>query len=96
MIKLDWLNRTCYACPSQWEGETSEGLRFYARYRWGWLSVQVGKETILGKALGDNLDGLMEERELKFQLRDLVDFSAIGMIPECSELDDGFFTHSED
>lgn len=95
MIKLDWLNKTCHACPSQWEGETSEGLRFYARYRWGYLSVSVCKETILKNSLGDSFDGLMEDNELKFQLRELIDFSNIATKLEDNMLGDGFSTHSE-
>ena len=96
MIKLATLEKTCFACPSQWHGMTDSGLYFYARYRYGWLSVEVGKETILEKRIGDSLDGLLEDDDLKIHLADLVDFSGITWIPERNGIEDGFQTHSED
>lgn len=70
--------RTCYACPSQWEGETADGRYVYARYRWGYLCVGVGDSwdqaiqagsrpymAIVSKQLGDNMDGVLGYDELK-------------------------------
>jgi hypothetical protein len=66
MIQLKTLKQTCMACPSQWEAETEEGSPIYIRYRWGYLSVRVGKigqeivtdyEEILGVQFGELLDG---------------------------------------
>lgn len=39
------------ACPAQWEGETDQRDRVYARYRWGYLRVEVGDEIVFGKQL---------------------------------------------
>jgi hypothetical protein len=36
------LARTCYACPSQWEGRLADDRPLYIRYRWGQLSVHIG------------------------------------------------------
>ena len=33
MDRIVELTQTCYACPSQWEGTTSEGRYLYIRYQ---------------------------------------------------------------
>jgi hypothetical protein len=80
------LKKTCIACPSQWEGTLDDGRAVYARYRWGELSVGVGKDVKdavksrrEGKALfrehvGDGLDGFMDFEELRGHLYGLLDF----------------------
>ncbi len=86
------LIQTCSACPSQWEGRVVEGMGdeldgdmdvagrpVYIRYRWGFLSVRLGKVDgdlwdaadggeILGKQVGDKLHGEMEQEELATHL----------------------------
>jgi len=52
MIKVSEVVRTCHACPSQWEGTTSEGQHVYVRYRWGFLRVDVDNETVFAKQIG--------------------------------------------
>jgi hypothetical protein len=52
MINVSEVVRTCHACPSQWEGTTNEGKRVYARYRWGFLRVDVDDETIFAEQIG--------------------------------------------
>jgi len=37
------LKMTCHASPSQWEIKLTSGLFCYVRYRWGYLSVGIGK-----------------------------------------------------
>lgn len=44
MMKIKFLKRTCIACPSQWEGKLSDGREIYIRFRWGKLTVNVGKD----------------------------------------------------
>ena len=43
--KRDWklvsLDRTCLACPSQWEAEDEFGRSVYIRYRGGYFSVGI-------------------------------------------------------
>lgn len=41
-LRVKSIIRTCYACPSQWEGETEDGRKVYVRYRHGLLSVGLG------------------------------------------------------
>ena len=77
------LIKTCGACPTQWEGETSDGDDVYIRYRWGYLSVRINNEEIFGVQLSDNLDGYLEYDELKKQINSFM------IIPfyETSEID---------
>lgn len=39
MLQIKDLKRTCYACPSQWEGTLEDGHMIYIRYRHGRFSV---------------------------------------------------------
>jgi len=42
--KVVALNKTCFACPAQWEGTLEDGRTIYARYRSGALSVGIGDD----------------------------------------------------
>lgn len=65
-----FITRTCDACPSQWHIVT-EGRHYYARYRYGRLSLHrstddgwpLGPE-LFAEQLGDDLDGCMEDEEM--------------------------------
>lgn len=75
------LRRTCTACPSAWEGITDTGCQVYIRYRWGTLTVRVGKEgfdyfdhpvlnvvdmdVLMDEKIGDPLDGLIKYDDMK-------------------------------
>lgn len=63
-IVLTDLEITCGACPSQWEGETVEGKSFYARYRWGFLRVDINGETVFSINYGDDNCGVMDTDEM--------------------------------
>lgn len=39
---LSQINRTCFACPSQWDALDSEGNYVYMRYRYGKMKVYQG------------------------------------------------------
>ncbi len=52
MIRVKNVKRTCHACPSQWEGTTDDGKPVYARYRWGFLRVEVNSEVVFGERIG--------------------------------------------
>lgn len=70
------VNRTCSACPSQWELTLKDGRMIYVRYRWGMLSIRispdpttdigdaVGGEELIHEQLGDDLDGCIEYHEI--------------------------------
>ena len=74
------LEKTCDACPSQWQGNLEDGRMFYIRYRWGNFNAYVSKEStdkvldaIKGDVLvsidnyGDEFDGSMED-EVMFKI----------------------------
>ena len=82
------LEKTCPACPAQWEGELDDGRSLYARYRGGVLSVGVGddiegavrnswsEEAFYFEHVGDCLDGFMNFAELRAHLDGLLEFPA--------------------
>jgi hypothetical protein len=72
MVIVNELEKTCDACPSQWEGKTIDGRHVYVRYRWGWLQVGFGPsldaavdDDTIGKQLGDSFDGFLDLDGLK-------------------------------
>ena len=50
-MKLRTLEKTCEACPAQWEGQLEDGRYVYVRYRWGVLRVGMGDTK--DQAIGD-------------------------------------------
>ena len=42
MITVTKAERTCSACPAQWDALTDDDREVYVRYRHGWLTVSVG------------------------------------------------------
>ncbi len=72
LIRVVSLQRTCQACPSQWEGRTDDGRWVYVRYRWGHLQVGIGPtledavdNDSISLDLGDELDGVLSYDELR-------------------------------
>jgi hypothetical protein len=63
--------QTCYACPSQWEGETETGQRLYIRYRWGYLRITLDEIEIFGQQLGDEWHGVLEQEKVLYLLNHL-------------------------
>jgi hypothetical protein len=71
-VTVTTITQTCLACPSQWEGTADDGRVVYIRYRWGSLSIGVGRT--LQEAVnadrwtldyGDPIDGFLAYDELK-------------------------------
>lgn len=61
--KVAYLEQTCTACPSQWEGKMEDGRYVYIRYRWGALSWTVGEETQYRDTMDAN-DGFMSTDDM--------------------------------
>lgn len=88
MYIITELNKTCDACPAQWEGRTSDGFPIYIRYRWGHLSICIGPnkdgdydEAVMGQEIfacdsGDGFDGFLSFKELKKLTKGKIKFKA--------------------
>ena len=86
--KVVALEKTCFACPAQWEGTLEDGRTIYARYRGGALSVGIGDDldkavengwtdqALYADCVGDALDGFMDVEELRTHLYGLLEFPA--------------------
>lgn len=83
--KVKHIERTCDACPTQYEGEFEDGDRLYIRYRWGELSVMkyapnepsglmLAKNELFAAQVGEGLDGTMSDAELIGLVADVVTF----------------------
>jgi hypothetical protein len=84
--KVVALEKTCFACPAQWDGILEDGRAIYARYRGGALSVGIGEDVdeaiengwtdqaLFADYVGDALDGFMDIEELKTHLYGLLEF----------------------
>jgi hypothetical protein len=60
------LERTCFACPSQWEGFTSDGRGVYIRYRHDKLSVYISRTSV------PSIDDCIDEDNLVLLMEDLL------------------------
>jgi len=85
MIKIVKIERTCWGCPSQWEGYDEEKYPYYFRFRWGILSVRKGRknkgimtavrgEEVFLYNFGGEFAGYMEYEHLKDILKDVMIF----------------------
>jgi hypothetical protein len=60
--------QTCFACPTQWEGDLANGQHFYFRFRHGTASLGIGEsvsaaicdEQTVYQGLGGGLDGVLD------------------------------------
>ena len=77
MIRVTQLDKTCYFCPSQWEGVTADGAYVYIRYRCGWLSARVGGEVVAGLQAGHEYDGVMDDAQMARLLAPWLDFAEV-------------------
>jgi hypothetical protein len=86
MITVKSIVETCEACPSQFDGLTTDNRKLYFRYRWAHLSVQIGAQDDMSemaavrgeylvqhKQISDNeYDGYMSLEELKEHTKDIL------------------------
>ena len=60
MYKIKTIRQTCFACPSQWEGKTTDDHDIYIRYRGGYLRLDIDGKTAWGGEVGDEIDGCID------------------------------------
>lgn len=72
IVEID--EKTCSACPTQWEGKLNDGRSFYFRYRWGGARLSVAEtvdDAVGGRgvnahaAIGSGLDGVLNDDEYR-------------------------------
>ena len=71
-IEVKFLNRYTSYCPTQWEGETTNGEDVYIRYRWGFLRVDIDGEVVFGEQIGGAFDGVLSDEEMKEATKDKI------------------------
>lgn len=56
------VEKTCSACPAQWEGRLADGRFVYVRYRHGWLSIGLGasSDEAVERAMDDRVEFLAQ------------------------------------
>lgn len=85
MKTIKTLEQTCPACPSQWEGYTTDNTPFYIRYELGWLIVSLGKQgegiesAVTGQELlcvqiTEDADGIMSTEEMLVSIQDVLNY----------------------
>jgi len=68
-------------CPSQWEAKTSNGKDIFIHYRCGHLTAVMGDEpricgeTLFDRNIGDDLDGLIFDKELMSYLSETISWN---------------------
>lgn len=85
-MKVISLQKTCSACPAQWEGKLEDGRMIYIRYRWGHLRLDVSLDPSddVQDAIGNTVysmtnpenefDGYMETTTMKSILSSQLEF----------------------
>ena len=82
MIRISRVIQTCERNPSQWEGSTEDGDYLYVRYRWGCLSIGMGKtkeeavrnSNIMHEQLGASRDGDLKYAKLREVTKELIEW----------------------
>lgn len=74
--------RTCFACPSQWDIYTLDGKYIYAQYRWGHLTLTLNAFTkisrvILSQNIGNGLDGMLSDEEFREITSGILDWGCV-------------------
>jgi len=76
MNKVIEIERTCFACPSQWEGKLDDGREIYIRYRNGNFSVLIDDETVMKKRLSiSEEDQYLTDEEMIVATEDILDWT---------------------
>lgn len=83
-VRIVALERTCLACPAQWEGESDTGAAVYIRFREGRLRVHVGpgidaaidRDPVYSWRDEDRTNGWMSDTELRDRLPEWIIWGA--------------------
>lgn len=82
ILRVVKYKQLCAYCPSLWEGALEDGQVFYVRYRYGTFRLHIYPPRLEGlrdpaicESVGDALGGIMPEEEMKYRVREYLDFS---------------------
>ena len=86
--KVKTIERTCSACPSQWDITLEDGQYVYVRYRWSNFSAEIyenekaywtkKQRNYLVQMPGNGTpDGFMSNKEMVERLKNYLDFSNV-------------------
>jgi hypothetical protein len=80
MIAID-VEQTGHGCPTQFNFTTEDDRPGYARYRWGHLTIDLGKPsqtqenadwvTVFRRQIGDEFDGIIEWNDVEKCIREI-------------------------
>lgn len=90
MIKVKYLNQTCYVCPVQYEGYCAEGNEIYIRERGGSFRVDYAPTgewplpTILGPL---DTEEFLDIEQIKYYTKGILDWEGanIHVMPDPAE-----------
>ena len=79
-ISISELVPLCRGCPSDWETTDHLDRYVYIRFRWGRLTVEIGKtetttERIYSEQVSDEYDGFMEVETMIEHTKDVIDWT---------------------
>lgn len=77
MYKIKTCEKTCSACPSQWDLYTDRDEYIYVRFRWGYLSVSIGVngQEIFSWEDDDDWNGTMSTEKMIEFTKSVLDFT---------------------
>jgi len=87
-IKITHIIETCGGCPSQWSGKTEDDVIFYARYRHGGLTVDLGDKRVYAEEFLSEYggDGVLSFEELSQHIGHLFDFTDVKWVEKKEDL----------
>ena len=68
MFTVKSIKKTCYACPSQWEGKTEDGKDIFIHLRNGYFYCNIDGKQIY-ESTPNGFDGVMDNNEMMRELR---------------------------
>jgi hypothetical protein len=80
------IDMTTGACPTQWEGMTTDGEFIYIRYRHGYFTCGIGEteddaisRDVLWKEVPRWADGIMDWDEMMVLTEEILDWSQVAV-----------------
>lgn len=65
METIQYVEQSCFACPTIFEVKLSDGTEAYIKFRWGWISLikESPREEILSEKISDDFDGVISWKD---------------------------------